>query len=243
MTAANDYLDLVVAQVRQLSEDQSAELERAATWIADALADGHRIWVPATSHVLHTELVLRAGGLAAVHQLGRAPDLAHPMYGVEIASTLGDGRFEPGPEDVALVGTNAGTDAGTVEIAAAAQRAGCRLIALTCLAYEQSAKVVVEHESGRRLIDIADLIVDIGCPEGDAVLMLPGMDMPIAPTSGVILVACAWAILARAAEILVAKGLQPLVYRSVQLPGGEADFMDTKARYERTQSGVAPFRS
>ena len=237
--AARKYLEIAVSQITAMSETQGPMIEHAAHWVADALAGGHRVWVAATSHVLHTELVSRAGGLAAVHQLGSAPDLSQPMYGVEIAASLGDGLFEPEPGDVAVVGTNAGTDAGTVEVAAAAKQAGCRVVALTCVEYERSADVVVEHLSGQKLIDIADLVVDIGCPVGDAALTLPGLDVPIAPTSGVALVACSWAMLARAAELLVARGLRPIVYRSVQLPGGEEQFMAKRALYEGSRRGIA----
>jgi uncharacterized phosphosugar-binding protein len=238
MTAGQDYLELAARQIARLGATQGPAIEQAAGWSADALAGGHRIWVAATSHVLHTELVLRAGGLVAVHQLGSAPDLAKPMYGVEMAATLGDGTFDPAPGDIALIGTNAGTDAGTVEVALAAQRAGCRLIAMTCLAYETYAEVVVEHESGQKLIDFADLVIDLGCPVGDAALAIGGLDVPFGPTSGVTLVACSWAILARASELLVAQGLRPIVYRSVQLPGGEAEFAAKKAGYETTRIGV-----
>lgn len=240
MTASRAYLDLALAQIAALADSQAEGIEQAAAWVADALAVGHRVWVPATSHVLHTELVLRAGGLAAVHQLGSAPDLAKPMYGVEMAAALGDGRFEPEPGDVALVGTNAGTDAGTVEVALAARRAGCRIVAMTCLAYERDESVVVEHPSGQKLIDFADLVIDLGCGVGDAGLAIPGLDVAFGPTSGVTLVACSWAILARASELLAERGLRPIVYRSVQLPGGEAEFAAKKAAYEATGRGVGP---
>jgi uncharacterized phosphosugar-binding protein len=238
MTAATEYFELALRQIAALQETQGPAIEKAAGWIAEALGAEHRVWVAATSHVLHTELVLRAGGLVAVHQLGSAPDLAKPMYGVEMAASLGDGEFQPEPGDVAIIGTNAGTDAGTVEVALAAQRAGCRLVALTCLAYEVHPDVVVEHASGRKLIDFADLVIDLGCPVGDAGLEIPGLDVAFGPTSGLTLVASTWAMLARASELLAERGLRPLVYRSVQLPGGEAEFAAKKAAYESSRSGV-----
>jgi len=47
----------------------------------------------------------------------------------------------------------------------------------------------------------------------------------------------AWAILVRAAELLVERGLTPLVYRSVQIPGAEALFHERMATYARTREG------
>ena len=92
-----------------------------------------------------------------------------------------------------------------------------------------------EHPSGRRLIDIADIIVDIGGVVGDGIVELPGLDTPIGPTSGGVLVAAARAILVGAAERLLVRGLTPIVYRSVQIPGAEALFRERKAAYEATR--------
>ena len=146
--------------------------------------------------------------------------------------------FAPAPGDVVLVGTTAGTDAGTVEVARAARAAGCIVVALTSVAYETWPDVVRDHPTGRRLVDEADIVVDIGGVVGDGAIELSGLDTAVGPTSGVALVAAAWAILVRAAERLLEAGLAPIVYRSVQIPGAEALFRERKARYEATGSGV-----
>jgi len=236
--ASAAYLRRTIAILEELSASQAEPIERAAAAVADAIAAGHRVFVAATSHVLHSELYLRAGGLAAVHTLGEAPDLASPMLSIEAGLLRGDGDFVPERGDVVIVGTNAGTDAGTVQVAIAARDAGLTVIGLTCVAYERHPDVVVEHPSGAKLVDVADILIDVGGDVGDAVLDIPGLDERFAPTSGAVLVALAWAVLAGAAERLAAAGTPPIVYRSVQLPGGEALFHERKARYGATRSGV-----
>ncbi len=240
MSAAADYLRRTIAVLETMTRDQAAEIETAAGRVADAIADGHRVYVAATSHVLHTELYLRAGGLAAVHPLGETPDLAKPMLELSAGVLRGDGPFVPEPGDVVLVGTNAGTDAGTVQVAIAARDAGCIVIGLTCVAYERWPDVVVEHPSGAKLVDLADIVVDIGGVVGDGIVELPGLDTAVGPTSGVALCAAAWAILVGAAERLLRQGLTPIVYRSVQIPGAEALFHERRGAYERTRRGVEP---
>lgn len=236
--ASAAYLRRTIAILEELADSQADAIDRAAAAVAAAIGAGHRVYVAATSHVLHSELYLRAGGLAAVHTLGEAPDLATPMLTLESGLLRGDGDFVPEAGDVVLVGTNAGTDAGTVQVALAARDAGLTVIALTCVAYERHPDVVVEHPSGAKLVDLADIVIDVGGDVGDAVLDIPGLDERFAPTSGAVLVALAWAILAGAAERLAAAGTPPVVYRSVQLPGGEALFHERKARYERSRRGV-----
>jgi uncharacterized phosphosugar-binding protein len=234
------YLARVSELLEALAMSQAGPIEAAARAIAGAIADGHRVYVAATSHVLHTELYLRAGGLAAVHPLGEAPDLASPMLELSAGLLTGDDGFIPEPGDVVLVGTNAGTDAGTVQTALAARDAGCLVIGLTIVAYERHPEVVVEHPSGAKLVDVADIVIDIGGRVGDAELDIPGLPEPFGPASGVLLAAAAWAVLARAAELLAAGGRVPIIYRSVQLPGGEELFHARRARYRATRRGWEP---
>lgn len=238
--AAGRYLRGVIGILGTLASTQAGAISTAAEAVANAYEDGHRVYVAATSHVLHTELHLRAGGLAGVHPLGEAPDLARPMLALESGMLRGDGPFVPEGGDVVLVGTNAGTDAGTVQVALAAHAAGCLVIALTSVAYETWPDVVREHPSGRRLIDIADIVVDLGGVVGDGIVELQGIDTALGPTSGVALVAAAWAILVGAAERLLRRGLAPIVYRSVQIPGAEALFHERKAAYEASRRAVVP---
>ncbi|MEA2546940.1 MAG: hypothetical protein QOI09_2213 [Chloroflexota bacterium] len=238
MTAGERYLARTIEILETMAATQAEPIAAAAAAVADAIAAGHRVFVAATSHVLHTELYLRAGGLAAVHPLGETPDLATPMLQLSADVLRGDGAFRPEPGDVVLVGTNAGTDAGTVQVALAARAAGCVVVGLTCVAYERWPDVVVEHPDGGKLVDIADIVIDIGGTVGDGVIELDGLDTAVGPTSGVVLAAAAWAILVDAAERLLDRDLTPIVYRSVQIPGAEELFRERKAVYERTRRGV-----
>jgi uncharacterized phosphosugar-binding protein len=238
MTAGQRYLARTIEILETMATSQAEPIATAAAAVAEAIAEGHRVFVAATSHVLHTELYLRAGGLAAVHPLGETPDLATPMLQLSGDVLRGDGDFRPEPGDVVLVGTNAGTDAGTVQVALAARAAGCLVVGLTCVAYERWPDVVVEHPDGGKLVDIADIVIDIGGAIGDGVIELDGLDTAVGPTSGVALAAAAWAILVEAAELLLERDLTPIVYRSVQIPGAEALFRERRAAYERTRRGV-----
>jgi uncharacterized phosphosugar-binding protein len=237
MTAGQRYLARTIEILETMAATQAEPIAAASAAVAETIAAGHRVFVAATSHVLHTELFLRAGGLAAVHPLGETPDLATPMLQLAHDVLRGDGDFRPEPGDVVLVGTNAGTDAGTVQVALAARAAGCLVVGLTCVAYERWPEVVVEHPDGGKLVDIADVVIDVGGAIGDGVIELDGLDTAVGPTSGVVLAAAAWAILVDAAERLLDRGLTPIVYRSVQIPGAEALFHERRAAYERTRHG------
>jgi uncharacterized phosphosugar-binding protein len=234
------YLAAAAAAVQDLADTQADAIGRAADAVATAIAADHRVFVASTSHVLHSELVMRAGGLAAVHALGEPPDFTQPMLDLRAGALDAIGPFQPEAGDVVLIGTNAGTDAGTVEVALAARAAGCVVVGLTCVAYESWPDVVRDHPTRGRLMDLSDILIDVGGVVGDGIVELPGLDVALGPTSGVALVAAAWAILVGAAERLLAQGLTPVAYRSVQIPGAEDLFHERRAAYEASGRGVRP---
>src|SRR6478735_2542846 len=59
------YLTAATDAVQALAETQMEPIGRAADAVATAIAADRRVFVASTSHVLHSELVMRAGGLAA----------------------------------------------------------------------------------------------------------------------------------------------------------------------------------
>src|SRR6188472_223563 len=234
------YLAAATAAIQDLADTQADAIGRAADAVATAIAADHRVFVASTSHVLHSELVMRAGGLAAVHALGEPPDFTQPMLDLRAGALDAIGPFQPEAGDVVLIGTNAGTDAGTVEVALAARAAGCVVVGLTCVAYESWPDVVRDHPTRGRLMDLSDILIDVGGVVGDGIVELPGLDVALGPTSGVALVAAAWAILVGAAERLLAQGLTPVAYRSVQIPGAEDLFHERRAAYEASGRGIQP---
>ena len=214
---------------------------RAADAVATAIAADRRVFVASTSHVLHSELVMRAGGLAAVHALGEPPDFSQPMLDLRAGALEAIGPFQPEAGDVVLIGTNAGTDAGTVEVALAARAAGCVVVGLTCVAYEILAR-------GRpRPSDTRAPDGPVGHPHRHRRggrrrdrRRCPASTSPWGRRPGVALVAAAWAILVGAAERLLEQGLTPVAYRSVQIPGAEDLFHERRAAYEASGRGAAP---
>jgi uncharacterized phosphosugar-binding protein len=91
-------------------------------------------------------------------------------------------------------------------------------VAVTSVAFSRS--VPAAHSSGVRLFEAADVVVDTGAPLGDAALAVEGLDAPIGPLSGLLGVAAVWALEAATVDALLARGVSPAVYRSVNLEGG-----------------------
>jgi uncharacterized phosphosugar-binding protein len=121
--------------------------------------------------------------------------------------------------DVLIVASNSGGNAVVVELAELAQRCGAQVIAVTSLAHARAASA---RAGGRKLHEVADIVLDnLGRP-GDAALDVGGVPFPVGPTSTVVGAAILQAVLAQAVAELVSLGADVQVWRSANVAGGDA---------------------
>jgi uncharacterized phosphosugar-binding protein len=106
-----------------------------------------------------------------------------------------------------------------VEMARGAKRRGLPVIAVTSVA--QSTAGEMEPAAGGRLLDEADIVIDLCTPAGDALIRLDGLETPVGPGSTLASVAIADSIKVRTAELLLARGKLPPVITSVAEVGRE----------------------
>ncbi|MFJ1826069.1 SIS domain-containing protein, partial [Streptomyces sp. NPDC088178] len=76
------------------------------------------------------------------------------------------------------------------------------------------------HGSGGFLRDHCDIVLDSKISIGDAELTVEGVEAPFAPASTVVTSAVMQAMMAAAAEQLVARGVEPPMLRSGNVDGG-----------------------
>lgn len=224
MNAADHYFSAALAALDAARKTQTAQVQTAARWIADAIAADHLLFVTGSghSHMLAEEVFYRAGGLAAVYPI---LDPGLMLHDAALASTqlervegIATVRLESagvGPGDVLLIASNSGRNAFPVEAALEGKRRGAKIIALTSLQHSQS--VTSRHSSGQRLFEIADLVLDTGVPAGDAAVELNGLDLPVGPLSTVAGAALMNAVMVQVVANLLATGHTPPVFRSANV--------------------------
>ncbi|MFD3947837.1 sugar isomerase domain-containing protein [Streptomyces sp. NPDC058579] len=174
-----------------------------------------------TSRIALADLVLRGGEEAAVLAdplLERSPGLAERLYALAT----------PRPQDLFVVISNSGVNNSIVDLALTVTGAGHPLVALTSL--EHTHAVPALHPSGRRLADLADVVLDNGAPTGDAVLPLPdgGALCGVSTLTSSLLVQM---VVAEAVALLLAEGYEAPVYVSANIPGGHERNAVLEARY------------
>ena len=118
-----------------------------------------------------------------------------------------------------IVFSAGGQTAVPIEMAMGARERGLPVVAVTSVS--SRVRGAPSHSSGTRLIDHADVVVDLCTPPGDALIQLDGVDTPVSPGSSVAAVAIANEIKARTAAALAEQGLLPPVITSAALVGPE----------------------
>ena len=218
----------------RLAETQADALEQASQWCADAIAADGLVHLFGTGHsrmpveemfprygsypgfnpiaelsmTFHTQVVGANGQRQAMY-IERMPGLAEVI--------LDNFRF--GPSDVLMVFSAGGTTAVPVEIARGARRRGLRVIAVTSVA--QSLSSDIDPIVGNRLLDEADLVIDLCTPPADALIAIDGLDTPVGPGSTVTAIAIVNSIKVRTAELLTERGVMPPVITRASVVGAE----------------------
>ncbi|MCI3271659.1 sugar isomerase domain-containing protein [Streptomyces cylindrosporus] len=230
-----------LAVLEDITESARDAVARAAGLIADCVRADGVIQAFGTGHsqAIVLELAGRAGGLVPTNRLSIA-DLV--LYGGDDPSVLDDpllerkagvaGRIydlaEPRPQDLFVIISNSGVNSVVVETALRAKERGHRVLAITSVAHTRA--VPAGHESGKKLADLADVVLDNRAPRGDALLELPGGGAvcALSTLTGVMLVQM---VVAEASRLLLDAGERPPVYVSANVPGGFEGNLELEKRY------------
>jgi uncharacterized phosphosugar-binding protein len=230
-----------LAVLQHITESARQDVARAAELIARCVRSDGVIQAFGTGHsqAMVLEVAGRAGGLVPTNRLSIA-DLV--LYGGEDPGVLDDPLLErragvaarlyelaaPHPEDLFVVISNSGVNSVIVEMALHAKERGHRVLAITSLSHTRA--VPAAHPSGRKLADLADVVLDNEAPRGDALLELPGGGAvcALSTLTGVMLVQMA---VAEASAQLLAAGERPPVYVSANVPGGFEGNLELEKRY------------
>ncbi|MGW2717311.1 sugar isomerase domain-containing protein [Streptomyces sp. NPDC001492] len=239
--SAEGFAQESLAVLAKITESARGEVAGAAGLIADCVRSDGVIQAFGTGHsqAMVLEVAGRAGGLVPTNRLQIA-DLV--LYGGDAPSVLDDPLLErepgvaerlyhlaaPSPQDLFVIISNSGVNNVIVEMALAAKERGHRVLAITSLTHTRA--VPAGHPSGKKLADLADVVLDNRAPRGDALLELPGGGAvcALSTLTGVMLVQMA---VAEASKLLLEAGERPPVYVSANVPGGFEGNLELEKRY------------
>lgn len=230
-----------LAVLDRITRSAVDDVARAAALIAQCVWSDGVVQAFGTGHsqAIVLELAGRAGGLVPTNRLSIA-DLV--LYGGADPSVLDDPLLErksgvaeriyglaaPSPQDLFVIISNSGVNSVIVEMALHAREQGHRVLAITSLSHTRA--VPAGHVSGRKLADLADVVLDNAAPCGDSLLELPdgGSVCALSTLTGTMLVQMT---VAAASAQLLASGDRPPVYVSANVPGGFEGNLELEKKY------------
>lgn len=227
-TVVHKYREVIFDIIEKVLSEERSSLERASHEMASSIMGGGMIYVLGTGHsmLVAMEMFHRAGGLARVYPM---LDIAlSPFSGaskssmVERLSGYADAIIEyysPGRGDVMIVISNSGKNAVPVEASVLARERGARVVAITSVEYSRRARP--ENRYGKRLFEVADVVIDNKVPEGDASIEIEGVKAGrVAPVSTIVNSFIVHTLEILTIGRLVEKGYEPEVWSSVNIPQG-----------------------
>lgn len=241
MSAQKQYFDQVLTILGRVLPEQNDAIEAAARRIAQCVHAGRLLYTFGTGHghLLALEVFYRAGGLVRVCPVLDERLMLHVSASGSTGWERQDGlaaelleRYPIGEGDVLLCVSNSGRNAAPVELASAARERGAYVIALTSLAHSRS--VSPRNALGKRLFEVADLVLDNGGIPGDAIVPIGGR--MVGPTSTVVGAAILQAVVCRAAEIGRETDCPVDCFASSNVDGGDA----INAEYLETLNDIIP---
>lgn len=235
------YLIASQAIIENIRSTQLSVIDQAADICANSIVQGGLVHLFGTGHsrIFVEEMFPRHGSFPGFHPIVELSLTYHnPVVGangqrqamfLEHVEGLGKvimRNFVFAHPDSFIIFSNSGVNEVVVEVGLEAKRLGLPLIVV--ISVEHCVASPALHSSGKKLLDIADLVIDNCTPAGDAMIEIPGLEDPVGPGSTIGAATVTNALKCAIAEKLTCMDQPPLVLSSSVLIGPTA----SKQRFE-----------
>ena len=232
------YLNQVAELLLSAQNTNKESLRTAIDYATSTVIAGGLIHTFGTghSHLLAEEIFYRAGGLASIYPILDERLMLHKdvieasqherLSGLH-EELLADHPIKRG--DTVIIISNSGGNQVSIDLAIRARELGAHVCVLTSVKTAQSSSARVN--SGKKLHDYADVVLDNCGVAGDALVSLPGVEYKVGPTSTVIGAALLQALIVGVVEKLHNQGFKAEVFLSSNMQGGDESNQALFAKY------------
>lgn len=238
------YKKAVEAAIAEISGEEQA-IAAAAEVMAESIANGkviHVIGPGGHSNMVAEEVLWRAGGLAPINAiLDPGTNLIHgakrsnviertPGYAKRVLDAYRVGRT---PGEVIVIANAYGINSMCIETVFEARERGMTSIGITSRGFADALEPdhPSRHTSGKNLYQEVDHFIDCHLPYGDAVIDVEGCEQKVGPTATMCNVFAINLLMIETVKALVARGIDPPVWKSANLPGGDEANKANEERY------------
>ena len=249
LAAAERFFKDALDRLTNLLQPQRQALDQAAGLCTEAIASDGLVHLFGTGHsrMMCEEMTPRQGCFVGWHTIVELGLTYHnPIVGpnglrqsLHLEKTRGYAEqilrnFAFGPKDVMIVISTSGIREVIIEMAEGARKRGLPVIGVVSKAHCQQSPPA--HPSGKKLIDVVDIVLDNGAPVGDSLLALEGCQQRTGPFStlgGAMMINL---LRCEVAQRLLDRGIQPVFLPSHQFvddPSVEKQLEYFYAQYAR----------
>jgi uncharacterized phosphosugar-binding protein len=224
-----DFHNYVLDQLSKILELEKVNIEAAALAVADAIANERDFLTFGSGHseLVAKEAMWRAGGLAPA--LAIQDHTGGDAERIEGVAKLIAGHYILREGSVLVVVSNSGINAVPVEMAMLGRQAGMTVVAITSKAHSED--VPARHSSGKKLYEVAAIVIDTHTPRGDNAILMPASGLRAGATSTLAGIYIIEAIITESAAILDSRGITPPVLVSANVPEGDVHNLRLKQKY------------
>lgn len=231
-----------------IESSQIPQIRRAAELMADSIAAERWVHTFGCGHatIPVEEMYPRIGGFVGFHPIVELPLTfftritgemgIHQFLFLERAPGYGDAIMKSyafDARDTMWIFSHTGINQVNIDVALRAKALGMRVVATGSA--EQARAATPRHPSGKKLFDLADVVIDTRVPAGDSSVDLPGHGDKVGPVSTMAFVTVVWMTITTVAEILAERGVKLFIHPSHNVPG------DTTA-HDRLDAALAEYK-
>ena len=245
---AQRWLANTRAVIDTIESTQLDAVRRAAGLMADSIAAERWVHTFGCGHatIPVEEMYPRIGGFVGFHPMVELPLTfftritgemgIHQFLFLERAEGFGRELMKSytfDARDCMWIFSHSGINHVNIDVALRARELGMKVIATgSAAAFEPTPS---RHSSGKKLFEIADIVVDTCVPATDASVPLAHHFDRVGPISTMAFVAVVWLTITTVAELLVQRGVTLHIHPSHNIPG------DTTAQ-ERLDRALAEYK-
>lgn len=233
------YYQTINNDMNYVITKEKTAIQQASQMISNSIHHGHKVYFFGTGHsyIVGQEVFARAGGYADFipileNELGMNHAFKSTL--IERTTAYADvlmGLYTFQKDDVIVMTSNSGRNALLIELGLRLKKIGVHIIGITAL--EASKNSTSRHESGLRLFEIADVVLDNRSVYGDASIS-HSKEIKTGPTSTIMSCFIAQLIVSDFVENEVQTGQDVPVFRSSNIDGGDAYNERLFAKYKRS---------